>query len=212
MRGDEMKAAALTVVVTLSLSALAHAQQEARNEREYRDHYSDLTFELNTSIPGGNAVGDVRWSKFITGSVGIEAQYSYLWRGSSWLYGGFYGGFGIDSFGGKRSSQNDPALGTFDIRTDRLNMADLEFGGIFRQNFSGFHLDEHFGIGGVFYTKQEFDILNGGPSNMELIKGSVSYMVDFGARVVAPIGKDVDLGLGISYRINGAPENGKDVP
>jgi hypothetical protein len=209
-----MKAAALTTVVMLTLSASAFAQdsrKEARNDRDYQDHYEGLTVGLRNSLPGGKATDTIRWGDLISGGIGLEVQYDYLWRANSWMYGGLYSGLAIDSFGGRTSTQNDPTLGSVEIRTDRLNMANLEFGGKLRQNFSSaFHVDEHVGVGAAIYMKQKVDIRNTGPSGLELIKSSVSYLVDIGVSVGAPLSKDVDLGLGISYQVNGAPDAGKD--
>ena len=183
-----------------------------RNDRDYQDHYEGLTVGLRTSLPGGKATDAIRWGDLLSGGIGLEVQYDYLWRANSWMYGGWYGGLAIDSFGGRHSSRTDPTTGaSVDIRTNRLNMADLEFGGKLRQNFSGaFHVDEHVGVGPAIYMKQKVDILNTGPSGLELIKSSVNYMVDFGISLGAPLSKSTDLGLGISYQINGAPDAGKD--
>jgi len=208
-----MKAAALTLVVALSLSASAFAQQETHNEREYKDQYNQLIFGLRNSLPTGEAFTGTRWGEIVSGGIGIEIQYAQLWRTSSWVYGGWYAGVAVDSFGGRSSTLVDSTTGaTADIRTDRLNTADLEFGGRLRQNFNGFHVDENVGVGAVMYMKQDFDVRNGGPSKLELIKSSVSYLVDFGVRVGAPVAKDVELGLGVGFQVNGAPSHGKDAP
>jgi len=210
-----MKSAALTTVVMLALAASAFAQdarKEARNDREYRDHYEGLTVGLRDSIPTGDAFQGVRWGDLISGGLGLELQYDYLWRANSWCYGGLYTGLAIDSFGGRTSTVADPTTGIFStIRTNRLNMASVEFGGKLRQNLSGgFHVDEHVGVGALIYMKQEFDVRNGGPMGLELVKSSVNYMADVGVSVGAPLSKGVDLGLGIAYQVNGAPGEGKD--
>ena len=200
-----MKAAALTLAVALSLSASAFAQQEARNEREYRDGYSQFSVGLRNSLPTGEAFQGVKWDDLISGGIGLQLQYSDLYRSNSWVYTGWYLGVNIDSFGGRSSTVQG-----VDIRTDRLNMANLEFGLKVRQNFQGFHLDEHLGVGAAMYMKQEVDIRNGGPEGLELIKSSVNYLFDVGVRFGAPIGKDVELALGVSYQMNGAPSEGDD--
>lgn len=208
-----MKAAALTLVVALSLSASAFAQQEARNEREYRSEYDQLIFGLRNSLPTGEAFDGTRWGQLVSGGIGLEIQYQELWRTSSWVYAGWYAGIAVDSFGGRSSTLTDPSTGiSSDVRTHRLNTADLEFGGRLRQNFNGFHIDENVGVGAVIYMKQELDIRNGGAKNLELIKSSVSYVFDLGVRVGAPIAKDVELGLGIGFQLDGAPSHGKDAP
>jgi len=208
-----MKAAALTLVVALSLSASAFAQQEARNEREYRSEYDQLIFGLRNTLPTGEAFNGTRWGQIVSGGIGLEVQYQELWRTSSWIYAGWYGGIAFDSFGGRSSSLTDPSSGiTTDVRTARLNTADLEFGGRVRQNFNGFHVDENVGVGALMYMKQDMDVRNGGPQNLELIKSSVSYLFDLGVRVGAPVAKDVELGLGIAFQLNGAPSHGKDAP
>jgi hypothetical protein len=210
-----MKSAALTTAVLLTLTASAFAQdlrKEARNDRDYQDHYSELTVGLRNSIPTGDAFDNVRWGDLVSGGIGLEIQYGYLWRANSWCYGGWFAGLNIDSFGGRSSTLVDPTTGaSIDIRTDRLNVADLEFGARLRQNTgSGFHVDEHVGVGAAIYMKQQVDIRNGGASGLELIKSSVSYLLDVGVRVGAPLGKDVELGLGIAYQVTGAPSEGKD--
>jgi len=86
----------------------------------------------------------------------------------------------------------------------------VEFGGRLRQNFSGFHLDENLGVGAVYYMKQKLDERNGGPTGLEFIKSSINYLFDIGVRIGAPLGKNVDLSLGISYQVDGAPDSGKD--
>jgi hypothetical protein len=208
-----MKAAALTLVVALSLSASAFAQQEPRNEREYRDEYNQLTIGLRDSMPTGDAVNGVRWGDLITGGIGLELQYQELWRANSWIYGGWYAGVAVDSFGGRSLTFVDPTTSfTSVIRTHRLNTADLEFGGRLRQNFNGFHIDENVGVGAVAYMKEELDVRNGGPQKLEFIKSSENYLYDLGIRVGAPVGKDVELGLGLAFQVNGAPAHGKDFP
>jgi|SRR5581483_913562 len=207
-----MKSAALTSFLALSLSAAAAAQEtrndrEPRNDREYRDGYNQLIFSLSTTLPGGEAFSGTNWKDLISGGVGLEAEYGELWQANSWIYGGWYAGLGVDSFGGRTFTPS----GGDELRTDRLNMADLEVGGRLRQNFRGFHVDENVGVGGVFYMKQDFADRTLGIDKLELIKASASYMLDFGARIGAPIGKDVELNLGAAYRINGAPAHGKDV-
>lgn len=201
-----MKSAALTLVVALSLSASAFAQQESRNERDYRDEYDQLIVSLRTIIPGGEAFTGVRWKELISGGLGANFQYSDLTRANSWIYGGWYIGAGIDSFGGKTATED----GGDTFRTHRLNTASLEIGPRLRQNFNGFHVDENIGVGGLFYMKQEIDDRTAGQSNLEFIKSSASYMFDVGARLGAPIGKDVDLNIGFAYQVNGAPSRGKD--
>lgn len=200
-----MKAAALTLVVALSLSASAFAQQEPRNEREYRDGYNQLIIGLRNSLPTGDALNGVEWDELISGGLGLQLQYTELYRTSSWVYAGWYLGANVDSFAGRSGT-----VSGVDIRTERLNMANLEFGAKVRQNFQGFHLTEHVGVGAAMYMKQELDVLNGGAEGLELIKSSVNYMFDIGIRFGAPIGKDVDLSLGVSYQMNGAPEEGDD--
>ena len=90
------------------------------------------------------------------------------------------------------------------------NMANVVFGGKLRQNFNGFHVEENVGIGAAIYMKQEVDITDLGIEVLELIKSSVTYLANFGAKIGAPLSKDVELSLGISYQINGAPDEGKD--
>jgi opacity protein-like surface antigen len=204
-----MKPAALTAVVALCLSASAFAQQETRNDREYRNVYSDLTVGIQNTIPGGKAFDDVRWSELISGGIGLDVEYYHLWRANSWVYTGYYAGLSFDSFGGRRSTLTASGV-TADVRTDRMNMADLEVGFRVRENFNGFHLDQSVGVGGAIYTKQEFDVM-GGASDLELIKSSVNYGFTLGARIGAPLGKDVELNFGVALHINGAPDEGKDV-
>lgn len=200
-----MKAAALTLVVALSLSASAFAQQGPRNEREYRDSYDHFSVGLRNSLPTGNALDGVDWDDLVSGGIGLQFQYSALWRANSWNYGGYYFGVAVDSFGGRTST-----LSGATVRTDRLNMVNVEFGGKLRQNFNGFFVDEHVGIGAAVYMKQELDIRNGGPEGLELIESSVNYLFDIGVRIGAPIGRDVELALGVSYHMNGAPSEGED--
>lgn len=205
-----MKPAALTVVLALSLSASAVAQQEARNEREYRDVYSEFTVGVQNTIPGSKAFDDVRWSELISGGIGLDLEYSRLWRQNSWVYLGYFGSLQIDSFGGKRSTQFDEATASFfDIRTDRLNMGGLIVGGRIRENFNGFHMDQSVGVGASIYMKQELDVM-GGAEGLEFIKSSVNYAAQISARVGAPLGKNIDLNLGVGLRFNGAPDEGKD--
>lgn len=205
-----MKAAALTAVLALSISASAFAQQEGRNEREYKDVYSDVTVGIETSIPGGKAFEDTRWSEIISGGIGLDLEYSRLWRENSWVYLGYFTALNIDSFGGKKSTQFDPASSTFvDIRTSRLNMAGLQVGARLRENFSGFHMDQSVGVGASVYTKQEVDIM-GGAQNLELIKSSVNYATSIAARIGAPLSKSCELNFGVGIRWNGAPDEGKD--
>jgi hypothetical protein len=203
-----MKSAALTTVVMLTLSASAFAQEarkETLNERDYRDHYDGLTVGLRNTLPGGEAFDSVRWGDLVSGGIGVELQYGYLWRASSWVYGGWYAGLDVDSFGGRTSTQ-----GGLEIRTDRLNTANVVFGGRLRQNFNGFHVDENVGLGAVIYMKQEFAVRSLGIDNLELIKSSVNYLVNFGVRVGAPLSKNTELNLGLAYQVNGAPDEGKD--
>jgi hypothetical protein len=207
-----MKPAALTVVLALSLSASAVAQQESRNEREYRDVYSNLTVGLETTIPGGDAFANTRWSELISGGIGVDLEYSRLWRENSWVYCGYFAAVNLDSFGGRSSTQFNVTTGSnIDIRTSRMNMAGVTLGGRVRENFNGWHMDQSVGLGAAIYTKQEIDVLGTGPSNLELIKSSVNYSAMVEARIGAPLGKDVELNLGIGYRVNGAPQEGKDV-
>src|SRR5579862_4887445 len=206
-----MKSAALTLVVALSLSASAFAQQEARNEREYREDYTQVIVGLRNTLPSGNAVQNVRWGDLVSGGIGVDVQYAELWRASSWVYGGWYADVNIDSFGGRTSSQTDPTTGlAAEFRTDRLNTADLEFGGRLRQNFNGFHIDENVGVGAVMYMKEDVANRSTGIDKLEFIKSSVNYMFDFGIRVGAPVGKNVELNLGLAFQVNGAPDAGKD--
>jgi hypothetical protein len=206
-----MKPAALTMVLALALSASAFAQQESRNEREYKDVYSNLTVGLETTIPGGDAFANVRWSELISGGVGLDLEYSRLWRENSWVYCGYFVGLNLDSYGGRSSTQFNQGTSTFiDVRTSRMNMAGVTVGGRIRENFNGWHMDQSAGLGAAIYTKQEVDILGTGPDNLELIKSSVNYTALIEARVGAPLGNDVELNLGVGYRINGAPQEGKD--
>jgi hypothetical protein len=209
-----MKSAALTSVLALSLSAVAVAQEtrtetraEARNDREYKNEYDQLIISLRTTLPGGEAFSGVRWNDLISGGLGVDVEYCGLWQMNSWAYGGWFIGLGVDSFGGRTFTPP----GGDELRTDRLNTADLEVGPRFRQNLKGFHIDESIGVGAVMYMKQDFADRTLGVDKLELIKASANYMFDVGARIGAPIGKNVDLSLGAQYRINGAPSEGKDV-
>jgi len=207
-----MKSAALTSFLALALSAAAVAQEtrndrEPRNDREYRDEYTQLIFGLSTTLPGGEAFSGTHWKDLISGGVGVDVEYSQLWQANSWIYGGWFVGLGVDSFGGRTFTPS----GGDELRTDRLNMANLEVGPRLRENFRGFHVDESVGVGGVFYMKQDFADRTLGVDKLELIKSSASYMFDVGARVGAPVGKDVELNLGTAFRVNGAPSEGKDV-
>lgn len=207
-----MKSAALTSILALSLSAAAVAQEartdrEPRNDREYRNNYDQVIFGLSTTLPGGEAFQGARWKDLISGGIGFDVQYCELWQANSWVYGGWYVGVGVDSFGGRTFSLS----GGDEIRTDRMNMADLEVGGRLRQNLRGFHIDESVGVGGLFYMKQDFADRTLGVDKLELIKSSANYMFDVGVRLGAPVGKNVDLNLGVAYRVNGAPSEGKDV-
>jgi len=209
-----MKSAALTSFLALSLSAAAVAQEtrndrEPRNDREYRNEYEQLIFSLRTTLPGGEAFQGVRWNDLISGGLGLDVEYCQLSQLNSWVYGGWFVGLGIDSFGGKTFTA---AGGGDEFRSDRLNMADLEVGGRLRENFRGFHVDESLGVGGLFYMKQDVADRTLGIDKLELIKSSATYMFEVGARLGAPIGKDVELNLGAAYRINGAPSHGKDAP
>src|SRR5258708_6864680 len=104
--------AALTLVVALSLSASAFAQQEARNEREYRSEYDQLIFGLRNSLPTGEAFNGTRWGELVSGGIGIEIQYQELWRTSSRVYAGWYAGIAVDSFGGRSFSLTDATART----------------------------------------------------------------------------------------------------
>lgn len=201
-----MKPAALTVVLALSLSASAFAQQESRNERDYKDLYSDLTVGLQTTIPGGKAFNDVRWSEVISGGIGLDLEYSRLWRQNSFIYWGYFADLSIDSFGGRHAT----LLGT-EVHTNRTNQGAVQFGTRIRENFNGFHMDQSVGVGAVIYTKQELDVLNGGPEGVEFIKSSVNYTASIAARIGAPLSKSCELNLGIGVRFNGAPDEGKDI-
>ena len=204
-----MKAAALTLVVALSLSASAFAQQEARNEREYRDSYDHFSVGLRATLPTGEALDGINWDDLVGGGIGLQLQYQALWRANSWNYGGYFFGVDVDSFGGRTSTLNAGGASAT-VRTDRLNMAAVEFGGMLRQNFNGFHVDEHVGVGALIYMKQELDVRNGGAEGLELIESSVTYLFDIGVRIGAPIGKNTEMSLGVSYQLNGAPSEGED--
>jgi hypothetical protein len=210
-----MKSATVTAIVLFALPAAAFAQQskrEAREERAYSDRagYQELNFGLRASMPLGDMFNGQKWDDFYTMGLGLEVQYTELWKSSRGIFGGWYGGIALESFGGRRNTFTDPNLGTIQLKSDRLNLASAEVGIRFREEFQTFHFDQNVGVGATFYGKADVEDGASGATG-EFVQSSISYMFAVGLRLGAPIGDNCELGLGFTYRINGTPKEGEDV-
>jgi hypothetical protein len=211
-----MKSATVTAIVLFALPAAAFAQQSRTEERTDRLLYSDragyteLNFGLRASMPLGDLFEGQEWEDFYTAGLGLEIQYTELWKSSRGIYGGWYGGISLESFGGRRNTFTDPVLGTMQVKSDRLNLASAELGIRFREDFKTFRFDQNIGIGATFYSGADIEDAAIPGSDGEFIDATITYMFTVGLRVGAPIGDGCELGLGVAYRINGTPKEGED--
>jgi hypothetical protein len=151
----------------------------------------------------GDLFQGLAWDDAYTMGLGLEIQYVDLTKSSRGIYGGWYAGLDLESFGGRRFD-----FGGGEFKSERLNLASLEVGIWFREDFKTFRFDQHVGIGPTFYGGTDIENTQIPNSDAEFIKSTITYMFTAGLRVGAPIGDGCELGLGFAYRINGTPREG----
>jgi hypothetical protein len=180
---------------------------------ETRPGIDELTLGIRIPFLGGdldNSGSSMKWDDLYgNAGGGFEAKYSHLFKVSPVVSVGPYAGFTIDVFGGNHIDL-DPGSGTQTFDVDPWAVVRLVFGARVRQQWGAFFMDENIGLGPVFYAAgTASDPL--GFDDIEIIKGSVSLAFELGLRVGAVVSRKVDLGLGLAWELNGAPETGRDL-
>jgi hypothetical protein len=201
-----MKSATVTAIVLFALPAAAFAQQNRKEDRtghlfSDRAGYEELNFGLKVALPMGDLFKGQSWDDTYGLGMGLEIQYVDLYKSTRGIYGGWYGGLSLESFGGRRD-------GT--LKPERLNLASGEIGVWFREDFRTFRFDQHIGVGATFYGGSDIEDSTGGP-DIKFIDTSVNFLFTVGLRVGAPISDSCELGIGVAYRLNGGPKEGEDV-
>jgi len=205
----------LLVALTLQVEASPERRTEKRDkattytQTDSPTRYSELTIGPRVSIVGGTAIESEKWSDFLSTGIGVEAQYSYLWRLSPSDYLGIYGGISYDNFAGRSHTVNDPVAGPIEIDPDSLGIVCIEAGIRGRTNFSGVFLDSRFGFGVALYQSTDATFTVGGASaSDQVIASSAAFMFNGNVRFGVILGKASDLAFGIGYQMNGAPKEG----
>jgi hypothetical protein len=215
---------AILGVLALPLSALAQGEPSllrdwnpavgpAQEVVEPRPGIDELTLGIRIPFLGGdadNSGSSMKWSDLYgTAGGGFEAKYSHLFKVSPVVSVGPYAGFTVDVFGGNHMDV-DPGTGLERWDVDPWAVTRLVFGARVREQWGAFFMDENLGLGPVFYAAgTASDPL--GFNDIEIIKGSVNLAFELGLRVGAVVSRKVDLGLGLAWELNGAPERGADI-
>jgi hypothetical protein len=211
-------------LLALPLSALAKGEPSllrdwnsaggpAQEVAETRPAIDELTLGIRIPFLGGDLdnTGSSRKWKDLYGEAGggFEAKYSHLFKVSPVVAVGPYAGFTVDVFGGNHIDV-DPGTGLERWDVDPWAVSRLVFGARVREQWGAFFMDENIGLGPVFYAAgTASDPL--GFNAIEIIKGSVNLAFELGLRVGAVVSRKVDLGLGLAWELNGAPETGRDL-
>jgi hypothetical protein len=178
-----------------------------------RTAIDELTLGIRVPFLGGdldNSGSSKKWKDLYgTAGGGFEAKYSHLFKVSPVVAIGPYAGFTLDVFGGK-TIVVDPGTGPENWDVDPWAVARLVFGARFREQWGAFFMDENIGFGPVFYSSgTASDLL--AFNDIEIVKGSTKMCFELGMRLGAVVSRKVDLGLGMAWELNGAPERGKDL-
>jgi hypothetical protein len=217
-------AAAILGVLAFPLSALAQSEpsllrgwqpsgtlaQSAFPDDERRA-YPELTLGVHVPFLGGD-LDDTKTTKwndlYSSAGGGFEAMYSHLFRVSPVVSVGPYAGFTVDVFGGKTIDfDKGPGVQTYDL--DPLAMFRLIFGARIREQWGAFFMDQNIGLGPVVYGSGTASAFFS--DDIEIIKSSTNLAFEFGLRLGAVVSRRVDLGLGMTFELNGPPETGKDL-
>jgi hypothetical protein len=184
-----------------------------KQEVEVRSAIDEVTLGIRVPFLGGdldNSGLSKKW-KDLYGSAGggFEAKYSHLFKISPVGAIGAYAGFTLDVFGGK-TIVVDPGTGPETWDVDPWAVTRLIFGARVRQQWGAFFMDENIGFGPVFYSRgTASDLL--AFNDIEIIQGSTKMCFELGMPLGAVVSRKVDLGLGMAWELNGAPERGRDL-
>lgn len=218
---------ALLALLAVPLSASAQSDAAFRTEwrpggslalmQEVGDTHSSIhEVNLGIRIPflGGDA--DNRssndWSDLYSeAGFGILGSYSRLFRVSRIFSIGPYAAITTDFFDGERVDVL-PGAGTLRLDLEDLAVTRLVFGVRAREQFGAFWMDQHLGFGPVFYGAGEAENPLDDDDDLEFLDPSVSLTFEVGFRFGMAVSRTVDIGLGMAFELNGAPDKGDDVP
>jgi hypothetical protein len=171
--------------------------------------YDELAVGIRVPLLGGkfDNEGDKWTDIFKSPGIGFELDGSFLWAVSDKVAIGVYTTLDIDVFSGKTTTV-DVGFGPETIKQDNLVMTRFLVGGRIRETFGHFFMDQNMGFGLATYSS------SGATSNgvkVGVIDSSVEFAFELGARFGFVVSRVVDLGMGISYNYNGAPNISSDL-
>lgn len=215
----------LTAALALLLQAAAAPQeeeeippprkpaQESRYAGAWRSRMFDLSDEIGIDIRftmlGGDAVEDESWGDFFGGGIGVAARYEHLWRVAPTAGIGFYGAISLDSFSGDSTVVESVPGGFVNVELEDMTLFRALVGFTARQHFKNFFLAENIGIGLAFYPDIEAEVSGTGTINVGAIDASNAIAFEIGLRGGVMVSRTIDIGLGVAYEINGAPDDGE---
>jgi hypothetical protein len=172
--------------------------------------YNEMTIAIRIPFLGGDLSneGD-KWKDFFESTgIGLGLDGSYLWAVSDKVALGIYTALHIDFFGGKDMDVDIGGGVLLNESFDDLVMTRFIVGGRIRETFGKFFMDQNIGFG--FATYSGTDATAGGVS-VGVIESSVVFAFEIGFRLGIVVSRVVDLGMGLAYNYNGAPDVSSDL-
>jgi len=171
--------------------------------------YDEMTIGLRIPFLGGRLdnQGDKWRDVFNSSGVGFGLDGSFLWTVSGKVALGIYTAFDIDVFGGK-STTVDLGSGPVKESQDDLVMTRFLVGGRIRETFGIFFMDQNIGLGFATYGASN---ATASGVTVGVIDPSFVFAFELGVRFGFVVSRVVDLGMGLAWNYNGAPNISSDL-